>query len=167
MVPEHIETRSLYNPHNPNMEYGKIEMWIDMFPMSGKIPKSVDISLRKPLKFQLRIVIKNVEDVTLDDVNPLTGERTSDIYIKGFLCNENLCTAQKTDIHYRSMSGEGNFNWRFVFDFEYLPSEELIIFQQKTTMFSSKTELIKEKPIRKTNHSNLYIFFKKINTFFF
>lgn len=155
MVPEHIETRSLYNPHNPDMEYGKIEMWIDMFPKTGQIPKPVDISLRKPLKYQLRIVLNNVEDVTLDDVNPVTGERTSDIYVKGFLCNENLCTPQKTDIHYRSFSGTGNFNWRFVFDFEYLPSEEVIIFHQKTNLFSSRIEPIKEKAICEIIYSSL------------
>ncbi len=32
---------------------------------------------------------------------------------------------QKTDVHYRSMDGEGNFNWRFVFPFEYLPAEQV------------------------------------------
>lgn len=32
---------------------------------------------------------------------------------------------QKTDVHYRSMGGEGNFNWRFVFPFDYLPAEQM------------------------------------------
>ena len=30
---------------------------------------------------------------------------------------------QATDVHYRSLTGEGNFNWRFVYPFEYLPAE--------------------------------------------
>ncbi|KAL2311243.1 hypothetical protein Nmel_002936 [Mimus melanotis] len=32
---------------------------------------------------------------------------------------------QKTDVHYRSMGGEGNFNWRFIFPFDYLPAEQM------------------------------------------
>lgn len=30
---------------------------------------------------------------------------------------------QETDVHYNSLTGEGNFNWRFVFHFDYLPTE--------------------------------------------
>ena len=35
--------------------------------------------------------------------------------------------AQKTDVHYWSMDGDGNFNWRFVFPFEYIPSEQVMV----------------------------------------
>ena len=38
---------------------------------------------------------------------------------------------QKTDVHYRSMDGEGNFNWRFVFPFEYIPSEQVMVIKKK------------------------------------
>jgi len=38
---------------------------------------------------------------------------------------------QKTDVHYRSLDGEGNFNWRFVFGFEYLPAEQLCLVSKK------------------------------------
>ena len=53
LVPEHIETRSLYNPNSsPDLEQGKIQLWIDIFPISdykiGYMPKPVDISIRKP-----------------------------------------------------------------------------------------------------------------------
>ena len=34
--------------------------------------------------------------------------------------------AQQTDVHYRSLTGEGNFNWRFVFPFDYLVAEEKV-----------------------------------------
>ena len=44
--------------------------------------------------------------------------------------------AQSTDIHYRSLTGEGNFNWRFVFPFEYLAAEEKIVFRQKESTFA-------------------------------
>ncbi len=33
---------------------------------------------------------------------------------------------QATDVHYRSLTGEGNFNWRFLYPFQYLPAEEKV-----------------------------------------
>jgi hypothetical protein len=150
------------------MVYGKIEMWIDMFPIKNSesfIPEPVNIELRKPLKFQLRVIILNTEEVILDDVNPLTGERSTDIYIRGYLNNEDL--AQKTDIHYRSLTGQGNFNWRFIFDFDYLPAEELITYNKKTNIFKFKPEMIKEKPICKFYSILLYSFFNLRNFILF
>lgn len=38
---------------------------------------------------------------------------------------------QKTDVHYRSLDGDGNFNWRFIFGFEYLPAEQLCLVSKK------------------------------------
>ena len=38
---------------------------------------------------------------------------------------------QKTDVHYRSMDGEGNFNWRIVFPFEYIASEQVKAIRKK------------------------------------
>lgn len=43
---------------------------------------------------------------------------------------------QSTDIHYRSLTGEGNFNWRFIFPFEYLAAEERIVLSRKESLFS-------------------------------
>ena len=40
---------------------------------------------------------------------------------------------QKTDVHYRSMDGEGNFNWRMVFPFEFLPAENIIVVRKKVS----------------------------------
>ena len=95
LVPEHIETRSLYNPEaGAELEQGKIQMWIDIFPINDyKIDdtiKPIDITLRKPKKFQLRVIIFNTKDVILDDTNVITGEKSSDIYVKGYMCNDNL-----------------------------------------------------------------------------
>jgi len=36
----------------------------------------------------------------------------------------------------RSLTGEGNFNWRFVFPFEYLRAEEKIVFRKKESVLS-------------------------------
>jgi len=38
---------------------------------------------------------------------------------------------QKTDVHYRSLGGEGNFNYRFLFPFHYLPAEQLCVVDRK------------------------------------
>lgn len=43
---------------------------------------------------------------------------------------------QSTDIHYRSLTGEGNFNWRFIFPFDYLVAEEKIVISKKESLFS-------------------------------
>ncbi|KAF5273283.1 hypothetical protein FQR65_LT04705 [Abscondita terminalis] len=130
LVPEHIETRSLYHPAKPGIEQGKLQMWIDIFPfMSSSYPEMVNITPRKPIPYELRIVIWNTEDVILDDDDFFIGEKMSDIYVKGWLVSSR--EAQCTDIHYRSMSGEGNFNWRFIFRFQYLPTENLIVIKKK------------------------------------
>lgn len=33
------------------------------------------------------------------------------------------------------MTGEGNFNWRFIFDFNYIDIEEKIIYEKKDSVF--------------------------------
>ena len=43
---------------------------------------------------------------------------------------------QKTDVHYRSMDGEGNFNWRFVFPLEYIQAENVMIVKKKAHFYS-------------------------------
>lgn len=38
------------------------------------------------IRFELRVVIWNTEDVLMDEVNIVTGEACSDIYVKGSVC---------------------------------------------------------------------------------
>ncbi|XP_050974497.1 fer-1-like protein 6 [Labeo rohita] len=141
LVPEHIETRALYLRDKPGIDQGHLQMWVDIFPMDMPYPgPPVDISPRKPKGYELRIIIWNTEDVILEDTNFITGQKSSDIYVKGWLKGLED-DSQETDVHYNSLTGEGNFNWRFVFPFNYLPAEKVVVVQKRDSIFSlDKTE---------------------------
>ncbi|OPJ86915.1 fer-1-like protein 5 [Patagioenas fasciata monilis] len=79
--------------------------------------------------YELRCVVWNTQDVDMGDVN-LIGQQMSDIYVMGWLDGLEE-QRQRTDIHYRSLLGEGAFNWRFVFSFQCLAAEELCILPRK------------------------------------
>ena len=50
--------------------------------------------------------------------------------------------AQETDVHFRSLTGEGNFNWRMVYKFDYLPAEQkIVIFERVRTRNCSLNDL--------------------------
>ncbi|KAM8847475.1 otoferlin isoform 6-T6 [Synchiropus picturatus] len=169
LVPEHVETRPLLNPDKPGIEQGRIEMWVDMFPMDMPAPgPAIDISPRKPKRYELRVIIWNTDEVILEDDDYFTGEKSSDIFVRGFelrvviwntddviLEDDAFMTGEKmsdiyvrgwlkgqqedrqdTDVHYHSLTGEGNFNWRFVYPFDYLMAEEKIVISKKESMFS-------------------------------
>uniref|UniRef100_A0A665X9R8 Otoferlin n=1 Tax=Echeneis naucrates TaxID=173247 RepID=A0A665X9R8_ECHNA len=136
LVPEHVETRPLLHPDKPGIEQGRIEMWVDMFPKDMTAPgPALDISPRKPKKFELRVIVWNTDEVVLEDDDIFTGEKSSDIFVRGWLKGQQE-DKQDTDVHYHSITGEGNFNWRFVYPFDYLMAEEKIVISKKESMFA-------------------------------
>ncbi|KAM7401688.1 hypothetical protein PAMP_016984 [Pampus punctatissimus] len=125
LVPEHVEIRSLVNQDNPGLPQGYLHMWIDMFPTDIPAPPPVDIKPRLPIQYELRVIIWNTDDVFLDDVNPFTGTPSSDIYVKGWIKGLEG-DKQETDVHFNSLTGEGNFNWRF----------KEVVYKKKESIFS-------------------------------
>ncbi|GAB1297252.1 Otoferlin [Apodemus speciosus] len=111
LVPEHVETRPLLNPDKPGIEQGRLEL------------------------YELRVIVWNTDEVVLEDDDFFTGEKSSDIFVRGWLKGQQE-DKQDTDVHYHSLTGEGNFNWRYLFPFDYLAAEEKIVMSKKESMFS-------------------------------
>uniref|UniRef100_A0A8C2UG31 Fer-1-like protein 4 n=1 Tax=Coturnix japonica TaxID=93934 RepID=A0A8C2UG31_COTJA len=146
LVPEHVEIRSLYSPESPGLVQGSLHMWIDMFPNDVPAPPPVNIKPRLPISYELRVIIWNTDDVILDDVNPVTGEPSSDIYVKSWIKGLEH-DKQETDVHFNSLTGEGNFNWRFIFRFNYLPTEKEITYKKKDSVFSVEESEFREPAV--------------------
>ncbi|XP_046666884.1 otoferlin [Homalodisca vitripennis] len=140
LVTEHVETRSLFKREKPGLEQGKLELWVDLFDLSmGQIPLPINITPRKPQSYELRVVILNTSQVPLVDDSYFVGRKSTDIFVKGWLWDSN--DVQMTDVHYNSINGEGNFNWRFIFQFQYYRSEKVMMFYKKRVWDLATTEV--------------------------
>lgn len=45
------------------------------------------------------------------------------------------------------MNGEGKFNWRFIYDFDYLPADEMVVYKRKEHAFSLQAVEHRMEPI--------------------
>jgi len=54
---------------------------------------------------------------------------------------------QKTDVHYNSLTGEGNFNWRFIFRITYSKGENVMIVRRRMFIFA-KNEIEEKLPCK-------------------
>ena len=111
-----IETRDLYHPLS-TLNRGRLRMFLEIFPIAKLVesPKPWEIQPRPPTKFQIRVIIWELEDMPDGDI-----EGISDLYVTGELVNSPI--KLKTDVHYIAQNGKGVFNWRMVWDVE-VPSE--------------------------------------------
>ncbi|VDM32227.1 unnamed protein product [Hydatigera taeniaeformis] len=131
LVPEHVEVRRLLHPEKGSLEQGRLMMWVDIFDRDeDKPPPPIDVTPRTPEPWELRCIIYNTAEVVLNDTSLFSNEKSADIYVRGWVLGVGE-DDQKTDVHYRSLSGEGNFNWRFVFPFNYMRYEDRVVFAQK------------------------------------
>ncbi|XP_017071773.1 otoferlin [Drosophila eugracilis] len=128
LVPEHVETRSLCREDFPNVEQGKLQLWIELFEANIYVPNPIDITPVPPSDFEVRVVVKNLAGIQMGDKN-VFGKLMSDIYVIGWCEDEDK--RQTTDIHYRSFAGDAAFNWRMVFDMKYSPNEDLMVIRRK------------------------------------
>uniref|UniRef100_A0A0N5A009 C2 domain-containing protein n=1 Tax=Parastrongyloides trichosuri TaxID=131310 RepID=A0A0N5A009_PARTI len=141
LVPEHVETRPLYNSVSKTIECGKLELFVDIFPRSlGTIPPPLNIAKRVPDKMQLRIAIFDARHVLL--TKKVAGTFSTDMYVKCLLNGTEK--AVSTDVHYNVKNGRGSFNWRFVFDINYNVWEEVLVHYKRKRLFRKKSEFTAE-----------------------
>ena len=101
---------------------GSVEMWVDIFDEEhrvGPVPRPIDIAPPPPIEMELRVVVWNTRDVIMVDES-INEEAMTDIYVRCWMDGMDY-NVQNTDVHYRSLDGTGNFNWRMVFPFVFDP----------------------------------------------
>ncbi|CAJ0931431.1 unnamed protein product, partial [Mesorhabditis belari] len=141
LVPEHVETRALFDSHGGKQKVGDLLCWVDIFPRCiGPIPAPIDISIRRPEPYQLRIAVFNVFNAVVCKRN--FQQPCGDLYIKAFI-NGNK-KGEKTDTHFRVLDGYASFNYRLLLDFDWNPWEKRIYAKEKKRfMRKSRSELVK------------------------
>ncbi|XP_059055113.1 otoferlin-like [Achroia grisella] len=125
LVPKHVETRTLYNPHKPGVGQGNIQMWVDIFPLGTNlpIPPPVDISLPKVEEYELRVTIWDIHGLKFGD----STRNTREIFVRGWIGSVNQ--TQASDLHYYS-DKEIGINWRMIFQFYYQHADRMLVFKE-------------------------------------
>eukprot|EP00762_Andalucia_godoyi_P001218 ANDGO_04901.mRNA.1 Synaptotagmin-4 len=105
--PKPKEFRTLWTPKSTSPQ-GKLELWLEILTRDQAMKtRPTPISPPAPLKFELRCIVWGTKDCVFKDA------KMSDIYVSGI--SEWNGEMQKTDTHWRSKNGKGQFNWRFKF----------------------------------------------------
>ena len=133
----YTEKRHIYN--EMGQATGTVEMWIDLFQRPEDetivlLPRPIYITPPKPVTVEVRAIVWNTRDVELVDVSN-AQEVMTDIYVRGWL-NGMRHDIQNTDVHYRSLDGTGNFNWRFIFNCCFDPRTRRLMEVQPESFFS-------------------------------
>ena len=103
------------------LSQGDIRFWLDLVPFEMiELYKEFDITPKPKKKFQVRVIVWGC-----DDIPPNNFEKMSDFYVVCEFNGEN----QRTDTHWRSVTGDGNFNWRMVFDVELPIKDPMLSFK--------------------------------------
>lgn len=114
-----IEYRQLYHK-STKVSQGIVKCWIEIIPSETSEGVNLwNIAPRPPSKFEVRLVVWETKEVKMKD-----WEGTSDIYCRAFFDSIKKC--KRTDTHYRSMDGNGSFNYRLLFDVNH-PSKDHIL----------------------------------------
>ena len=108
--PKPREFRTLWSPSSTSPQ-GKIELWIDILTLEDSIRiRPTPLAPPAPLRGQVRCIVWNTKDVVFKD------KESSDIFVRAEA--EWSGKQKETDVHWRSLNGKGQFNWRMVFDVE-------------------------------------------------
>lgn len=63
-----------------------MQLWVDILPITDfPTPRQVIITPRKPVSYELRVIVWNAEGIILDEKDILTGEKKADVFIKGLV----------------------------------------------------------------------------------
>jgi hypothetical protein len=100
-----IEMRTLHVPTS-KMERGKLELWVDiMTPEEARKNPPEDIRPPQPERWQVRAIVWTVSKVIFDG--------KVDLFVTAKLGDQKH---QLTDTHWSSPDGNGEFNWRMIWD---------------------------------------------------
>ena len=78
------------------MHHGNVSLHCETVNVTPALFKIVRFSAHR---YELRVTIWNTDEVILEEDDFFTGEKSSDIYVKGWMTGPD--SAQSTDVHYR------------------------------------------------------------------